>query len=70
MILVQLAQLNFMLGDSECTGSIYEESAQIVKEKVSNIRTTLSLGYERKLEEISRAIPITPLLSVSPDQQH
>jgi hypothetical protein len=44
MILVQLAQFNFMLGYSESTGTIYQESTQIVKEKVLNIRTTLSIG--------------------------
>jgi ABC-type multidrug transport system fused ATPase/permease subunit len=57
MALLQIAQLSYTFGFSEGTGKIYEESAQIVKEKLINIRTTLSLGslhvvyqgYENKL---------------------
>jgi hypothetical protein len=62
MVLFQTIQHKNNVGFSESTGKCYEESSQIIKEKLVNIRTTLSLGsnriieegYEKKLTEVSK----------------
>jgi ABC-type multidrug transport system fused ATPase/permease subunit len=61
ILLSQVIQLSFVSGFSESSSKIFSESNQIVNEKISNIRTALSIGdttlieqrYENTVDEIS-----------------